>query len=152
MHQLSLAVVLVATLTLGPISLVNAQGAIVAHLNGDSQVPPLDSQAQGQFVGRTTATGFQYKLIVANISNVVAAHLHCAPAGQNGPVGVTLFSGAPVSRSGILAQGPILMPDSSNGCGWATIEDMVDATDAGEVYVNVHTLTHLPGEIRGQLR
>ena len=31
-----------------------------------------------------------------------AAHIHCAGAGEDGPVGVTLFSGEPVTHDGIL--------------------------------------------------
>lgn len=32
-----------------------------------------------------------------------------------------------------------------------TIADLVDAIEAGNIYVNVHTVLSLPGEIRGQL-
>ena len=54
--------------------------------------------------------------------------------------------------AGILAQGPLLSTDSGNGCGWASLDDLIDAFMFGEAYVNVHTLANLPGEIRGQVR
>jgi hypothetical protein len=128
-------------------------GAFTAHLNGAGQVPPFDTQAQGQFNIRWRADSrLSYRLIVANIANVVAAHIHCAPEGQNGPVGVTLFAGSPVSMSGTLAQGPILAPDTDNGCGWLDLADVIDALESGNTYVNVHTLQSLPGEIRGQVQ
>jgi hypothetical protein len=130
-----------------------AGGNFTAHLNGAGQVPPFDTRAQGQFIGKLRAgDDLSYKLIVANITDVVAAHIHCAPVGQNGPVGVTLFAGSPVSMSGTLAQGPILAPDTNNGCGWLDVADVIDALGSGDTYVNVHTLQSLPGEIRGQVQ
>ena len=80
-----------------------------------------------------------------------AAHIHCAPTGVNGPIGVTLFSGAPVSVNGTLAQGPILAPDLGNGCGWLDVDDVIDDLGMGNTYINVHTLQNLAGEIRGQV-
>ncbi len=130
-----------------------AEGNVTAHLNGDNQVPPFDTQAQGQFIGKLrSGDDLSYKLNVANIMNIVAAHIHCAPEGANGPVGVTLFSGAPMSVNGTLAQGPILAPDANNGCGWLDLADVIDALESGDTYINVHTLQILSGEIRGQVK
>jgi hypothetical protein len=129
-----------------------AGGTFVGHLSGDQEVPAFDTKAQGQAIFRGRDDSLNYKLIVAAIENIVAAHLHCAPAGQNGPVGVTLFFGGPVTVTGILAQGPILAPDSTNSCGWTDLDDVIDALATGDTYVNVHTLQSLPGEIRGQMR
>ncbi|MDZ7728664.1 MAG: CHRD domain-containing protein [Dehalococcoidia bacterium] len=91
----------------------------VAHLSGGEEVPAVDTNAQGQvkLQANHQMTELSYKLIVANIDDVVAAHIHCAPAGQNGDVGVTLFSGGPTSKPGVLAQGTITTPDVGNGCG-----------------------------------
>ncbi len=129
-----------------------AGGNLVGHLSGDEEVPPVDTKAQGQAIFKLRADSLSYKLIVANIENVVAAHLHCAPEGANGPVGVTLFAGSPVTVNGNLAQGELLAPDTENVCGWADLDDVIDALETGDTYVNVHTLDHLPGEIRAQIR
>ena len=129
-----------------------AQGnAFVAHLSGDEEVPSVETSAQGQFVLRSRVD-LEYKLIVANIEDVFASHIHCAPPGTNGPVGLTLFSGAPVTVNGILAEGPILGPDQGNACGWENIDDLLAAIAAGNTYVNVHTESWPAGEIRGQIR
>ena len=124
-----------------------------AHLSGDNEVPPVETNAQGQAKFQLDRAGdeLRYKLVVANIDDVVAAHVHCAPEGENGPVGVTLFSGGPTSESGPLAEGTITEPDDGNGCGWETLADAVEAMRSGAAYVNVHTLEHPPGEIRGQI-
>ena len=124
-----------------------------AHLSGDEEVPPVETRAQGQAIFHLDreANRVDYTLIAANIEDVVASHIHCAPDGVNGPVGVTLFSGGPVSPDGVLAEGAFEMPDVENGCGWSTLADVVTAMESGNAYVNVHTLANPPGEIRGQI-
>jgi hypothetical protein len=138
-----------------------------AHLSGDQEVPPRETLAQGQINLKVSKDGesIGYKLIVANIENVFAAHIHCGPVGVNGPVGVTLFMGQPGSgrAQGVLSQGEITQPDAGNACAWASVQDVIDAMLAGDAYVNVHTNDgqdppntgpgDFPGgEIRGQLR
>lgn len=123
------------------------------HLSGDEEVPSVDTDAQGQaiFQSNRAEDKLRFKLIVANIDDVVAAHIHCAPVGENGPVGVTLFEGGPTSENGILAQGTITEPDEENGCGWDTLGDVLSAMRGEDTYVNVHTVANPPGEIRGQI-
>lgn len=124
-----------------------------ANLKGRNEVPARDTNAQGEAIVHFSKDGdsLSYKLIVANIDNVLAAHIHCGEAGANGPVGVTLFGGGPVTVNGILAQDTVLAPDDGNACEWETLEDVHDAILADAAYVNVHTLQFPPGEIRGQL-
>ncbi len=139
----------------------------VAHLAGRNEVPPVDTLAQGQAIFHFNGdeTALEYKLIVANIDNVVAAHIHCAPAGVNGPVGVTLFTGAPAGGrvNGVLAEGTVTAPDGGNSCGWTTLTQVVDAMKGGNTYVNVHTNDGVAppntgpgdfpgGEVRGQIQ
>ena len=160
------AIALVASVLIvsGTIS-VAAQGkrtqVFFAHLSGDEEVPSVDTNAQGVVILRSTdefglfnVMVFDYRLIVNNIENVFAAHIHCAPAGVNGPVGVTLFSeptnSGPVN--GVLVQDSFIAPNVGNGCGWLNLDDVLDAVEADGAYVNVHTLPGVPsGEIRGQL-
>lgn len=126
------------------------------HLSGGQEVPPVVTQAQGQAIFQVNSAGdaMRFKLIVANIEDVFAAHIHCAPAGVNGPVGVTLFfvpPTDPVSVNGILSQDTITAPDDGNTCGWETLADVVTAIQSGDTYVNVHTTANTGGEIRGQI-
>lgn len=149
---LQLMPLLLGLLTVSSVCLADGKPAFTAHLNGVQQVPSVETSGQGQFVLLNGDGSLDYKLIVSNLTNIVAAHIHCAPAGVNGPVGVTLFAGSPVSLSGILASGPILAPDAGNGCGWLDTAAILAAIAGGDAYINVHTLTNLPGEIRGQVR
>jgi len=153
-----LLAVIVALFALAPV--VGASGhnaTFTAHLTGDNEVPnqgapdPSDSTATGQAIVKLRSGDLSFKLIVANIENAAAAHIHCGAEGSNGPVGVTLYGGPPTSDSGILAQGEISGPDAGNGCDWTTLADVIAAIEAGNAYVNVHTPAFPAGEIRGQL-
>lgn len=138
----------------------------VAPLSGGQEVPARDTHATGNAVFQLRADGseLEYKLIVANIENVFASHIHCGAAGVNGPVGVTLFMGSPASGSanGIIASGTITTPNPGNACGWVTLDDVLNAMRSGDTYVNVHTNDNMGdpntgpgdfpgGEIRGQV-
>ena len=139
----------------------------VATLSGDQEVPPRDTQAVGvaTFKLREDGTALAFKVNVANIDNVAAAHIHCGAVGVNGPVGVTLFMGAPAGGAvnGTLAKGTITAPDAGNACGWTDLAAVLAAMASGDTYVNVHTNDGVAppntgpgdfpgGEIRGQIR
>lgn len=123
-----------------------------AHLTGAEEVPPVETDARGQAIFQHQGEELEFKLIVANIDNVVAAHIHCAPDGVNGPVGVTLFESSPTGVfNGVLSEGVIVAPDEGNGCGWTDLDDVITALEGGDTYANVHTAEHPGGEIRGQI-
>jgi|SRR6185503_16574276 len=136
-------------------------------LSGREEVPPRDTNARGVATFKLSEDGTElsYKLNVANIENVFAAHIHCGAVGVNGPVGVTLFMGTPGGGrvDGTLTEGTITAPDPGNGCGWADLAAVVAALNSGNTYVNVHTNDGVAppntgpgdfpgGEIRGQVK
>jgi len=134
-----------------------------AHASGDQEVPPRETQAQGQAIFRLSKQGdsLAYKLIAANIEGVTQAHIHCGPPGVNGPVLVFLFGLDPagVSPNGILAEGTLtdasVIPRTATQCHGSavtTLADVIARMDAGTAYVNVHTLTWPGGEIRADIR
>ena len=129
--------------------------SFIASLKGGNEVAPVgpvDTNAQGVAHFKVKGGELSFKLIVANIDDVTAAHIHCAPANANGPVGVTLFSGGPTSANGVLAEGPITGPNTINTCVWTSLDDVIAALESGDTYVNVHTSDNPGGEIRGQLK
>src|SRR6478672_11376212 len=97
--------------------LVASVGAVAAkssnfrtHLSGDEENPARATLAQGQALFQLSedGTSIHYRLIVANIENVVVSHIHLGAAGVNGPVVVFLYG--PVApgggrRDGVLAEG-----------------------------------------------
>lgn len=123
-----------------------------APLSGDEEVPSVDTRGTGVATFKLRDGGLVYKVNVANLDDIAASHIHCGRAGANGPVGVTLFAGGPVTVNGTLAGGVITAPDPGNACEWSDLGDVVAALESGDTYVNVHTLDHPAGEIRGQVR
>ena len=146
----------------------DASRNFTAPLSGAAERPvPRDTNARGitHFKLSMDGTELAFKLNVANIENVFAAHIHCGSEEAAGPVGVTLFMGTPGGGrfDGTLAEGTITAPDAGNGCGWADLDDVVAAMLSGNTYVNVHTNDGVAppntgpgdfpgGEIRGQIR
>jgi hypothetical protein len=155
----------------------NGDANLGTHLTGAEEVPPTNTQAQGQAIFRVNADGsaVDFRLIASNIDNVTQAHIHCGRPGENGPVRMWLYpvigptgtaltpAAAAGPQNGVLASGTfepggVICPAANVG------EDMalLAAMRAGLTYVNVHTNDGIAptntgpgdfpgGEIRGQL-
>jgi hypothetical protein len=129
------------------------------HASGRYEVPANDSKAQGQAIFQLNKdrTELHYKLIVANIQNVTQAHIHLAPAGQNGPVVAWLYPSAPPAQlipgrtQGILGEGIITEANLVGPLAGQPLSDLIEAIETGNAYVNIHTSQFPPGEIRGNL-
>lgn len=163
-------IVLVLTFALGllaPVPSASAGDNFVAPLSGAEEVPARDTPATGvaKFKLREDGTVLMFKVNVSDIENAFAAHIHCGAVGVNGPIGVTLFIGAPAGGAveGTLAEGTITAADSGNACGWTDLASVLAAIESGNTYVNVHTNDGVAppntgpgdfpgGEIRGQIR
>ena len=160
-------VLMLAVALVGLASPASAGSNFVATLSGDEEVPARDTAARGvaTFKLRGEGSALEFKLNVANIDNAFAAHIHCGAVGESGPVGVTLFMGAPAGGrvNGTLSEGTITAPDPDNACGWTSLAAVLAAIESGDTYVNVHTNDGVAppntgpgdfpgGEIRGQIR
>lgn len=108
-----------------------------------------------------------YTLMVSDTATpIFMAHIHLGPAGRNGPVILWLFGdsasspnpGNPLPREDGPFTGQIsgtltaanLVPQP--GLGLVDFEDAVTNILRGNAYVNVHTVAHPPGEVRGQIK
>ena len=134
------------------------------HLDGDTEVPANASLATGQAIFKLSpdGTSLDYKLIVANLDNPVAAHIHVGPPGVNGPVVALLFSGPPGTgtANGVIAEGTVTAANLTGPLTGQPFSALVAALNSGNAYVNVHTNDGVPptntgpgdfpgGEIRG---
>ena len=138
-----------------------------AQLSGANELPANDSRARGQSLFRLSADGtaITYRLQVANIDNVTAAHIHLGGPQVNGPVVVRLFGDAAPGggpMNGTLATGTITAGDLLGSLAGQPLDALVEHIESGNTYVNVHTNDgvdpvntgpgDLPGgEIRGQI-
>ncbi len=137
-------------------------------LSGGQEVPARPTRARGSAVFHLSDDGteLEYKLIVANITNVIQSHIHIGSAGANGPVGVFLYGLVPSGGGrvdGVIAQGTITADDFIGPLAGLGMDDLMDQILSGNAYVNVHTNDGVAptntgpgdfpgGEIRGQIR
>jgi CHRD domain len=118
-----------------------ASGAkLSTTLSGANEVPsPADLDGSGSF-SATVNPGLGklcYKLTVSNIATPLAAHIHEAVAGVNGPVLITLAT--PTSGS-------------SEACVEVSREQALEFIKTpSDYYVNVHNADFPGGAVRGQL-
>jgi hypothetical protein len=150
-----------------PLSSSSAPANYGTHASGDHEVPPRDTQAQGQAIFQLSRDGTElsYRLIASNIENVVASHIHVGAAGTNGPVVAFLFGNVPPGggrTDGVLATGTITAANLVGPLTGQPFSALIDAIETGNAYVNVHTNDGVAptntgsgdfpgGEIRGQL-
>ena len=135
-------------------------GVFLAGLTGGQEVPPVNTDAKGAalFSYNPEENMMGFSLAVQNIENITMAHIHLAPAGENGNVIAWLdpqnaqqpnqISG---EYDGVLVSDVIEAGDLVGPAEGATLGELIEAMDNGRVYVNVHTQQNQQGEIRGQL-
>ncbi|MBJ8009614.1 MULTISPECIES: CHRD domain-containing protein [Bacillus cereus group] len=126
-----------------------------AKLRGRNEVPPVETDARGQafFKLSRDELSLKFKLDLFDIENVVVAHLHLGAKGTNGPVVAFLFGPItnPVSIECATFTGMITQEDLVGPLAGQTLDALVNEIIADNIYINVHTVQHPSGEIRGQL-
>jgi hypothetical protein len=155
--------IIVAATVVASMSVANGQArdAWVAFLSNAEEVPRNNSTATGMasFQLAPGGAGLLFWLSVDNLNNVQMAHIHIAPAGQNGPVAVWLYPAAPPPRliqgvsNAMIGSGTITPANFAGGpLAGQQLTALINAINAGNAYVNVHTQAFPGGEIRGQIR
>ena len=116
---------------------VNA-GDMKVTLTGDEEVPAVTTAAKGE----GTISVAEDKTVTGTVTTTgvegVAAHIHLAEKGKNGPPVITLV------KSG---DGKWTTPPGSK-----LTDEQYQAFKAGHLYVNVHSAKNKGGEIRAQLK
>lgn len=164
---LKITLFVAALLAIATTTVLSAPRNFRTHLSGQFEVPVRETQAQGQAIFQLNKAGdaLEYKLIVANIENVVAAHIHLGQPGTNG--GVVAFLYGPAAPGGgrfdgVLAEGTITADDLINALAGQPLSALLAEIEAGNAYVNVHTNDGVDptntgpgdfpgGEVRGNL-
>ena len=108
-------------------------------LTGAEETPPVSTSA----AGAGTFSIDKDNVVTGSVKTTgiegTAAHIHLGEVGKSGPPVITLTKGA--------AAGEWVVPAGSK-----LTPEQYDSFKAGNLYVNVHSATYKPGEIRGQLK
>lgn len=107
-------------------------------LSGDQEVPPVSTSASGTGTIRVGADKSVSGSITTAGVDGIAAHIHLAAPGQNGPPIITLTK---------TSENVWSVP-----AGAKLTDEQYQSYKAGDLYVNVHSAANKPGEIRGQLK
>jgi hypothetical protein len=107
-------------------------------LTGAEEVPAVTTTASGTGTIKVNDDKTVSGSVTTQGIEGTAAHIHMAPAGKNGPPVIPLTQSSP---------GVWSVPAGSK-----LTDEQYAAFKAGELYVNVHSAAHKPGEIRAQLK
>jgi len=133
-----------------------AEADFRAELSGAAEVPPVETDTSGEakFIVRGDSIDFELEIVNAdNILGVAGAHIHCAPAGENGPVVAFLAGEVPGGFDGTVEVKATLTEANivDDACG-ADLGELLESMRSGDTYVNVHSPAHPGGEVRGQIQ
>ncbi|MBL0226076.1 MAG: CHRD domain-containing protein [Geobacteraceae bacterium] len=133
-----------------------AEKSIQIDLSGNEEVPAVNTPAKGEatFTPGSDGKSLSYTLVVRDIENPVAAHIHVGRPGKNGPPVATIFSGPKKAGKvrGNISQANLTANDLKGDYKGKSINELVGLIKSGDVYVNVHTTAYPDGEIRGQIK
>jgi hypothetical protein len=130
---------------------------LTAELSGENEVPATESNATGvadfQLSTGDDEQEVGYSVNLTGFDDITAAHIHSGSEGDNGPIVVTLSSGAEAEDDSdeIQLNGDITAADLEGPLEDSEITDLVDLLNNGSAYVNVHTEIYPDGAIRGQI-
>jgi len=162
MTKWTLGIVIATAFVVGTISMATMAIAddddnneFSAKLKGSNEVPPVvtDTTGNAEFKVNKAETKLKYSLTIKKGDEIKVAHIHCAPAGMNGPVILWLLdTGMVGALDGKVKIAATLTDDKivDDTCG-DTISKIVDSMKMGKTYVNVHSTDVPSGEVRGQI-
>lgn len=111
---------------------------VKVKLTGAQETPPVTTSATGTGTIVIGADKSVSGTIKTHGIDGTAAHIHLGAPGVAGPIVITLTKGA---------DGTWTVPAGSK-----LTDEQYASFKAGDLYVNVHSAEHKPGEIRAQLK
>jgi hypothetical protein len=124
-----------------------------ANLTGDSEVPPVTTNATGtaDLDLNEARDQMSFDIEVEDIVGATQAHIHQGSESENGDPVVWLFNSTEPTdeEDGTLESGDFTAEDFVGPLQGQNMSDLVELMDDGQAYVNVHTEANPGGEIRG---
>lgn len=128
---------LLATIALALGAEAAAAKDIKLNLTGSEETPPVTTSATGTGTIKVAKDKSVSGVIKTSGIQGTAAHIHVGATGQSGPPIITLVKGE---------DGKWSVPSGSK-----LTDEQYASFKSGNLYVNVHSAEHKPGEIRAQL-
>jgi hypothetical protein len=149
-----------ALIALAPMASGDESRSFKASLNGYLEVPSISSVANGRFTARLSGDGdtLHYRLRLGGFSETpLFAHIHFARPDVNGGVIAFLCGGGgkPACPADGVVEGTVaaanVIGPTDKGITAGDFDELIRAMRNGATYVNAHTPTYQPGEIRGNI-
>lgn len=125
------------------------------EFNSTCDLESSDAGGAARFTLRRDRSEIRYEIVVRRVGELfpiagAAAHIHLGAANANGPVVVPLPI-THVNDNKARGEGTITAADLVGPLAGQDLLDLVQAMQAGNTYVNVHTVFCNGGEVRGQI-
>lgn len=123
-----------------------------ARLRGSNEVPALSTTVKGVAKVRLTFDdNLWFRFRTTETSGITGAHIHAGAPGDNGPVIAVLYADPSGSQRKVDFTGNRRASDLLDSLEGGSISDLWELIEAGDAYVNVHTLTNPTGEVQANL-
>ena len=125
-----------------------------AKLDGNNEVPPVNSTAEGVINFKTKNDMLTWKMNVTGTNDATGVNIHKGKAGENGDVVVDLMKVSKHSDTpkGMTMRGNVTDSSLTGSMAGQTIADLKTAMANGDMYVNLKTQDHPDGVLRGQIK
>jgi CHRD domain len=126
-----------------------AQDRFRAKLDGQYEVPPLNSRAEGVATFKVKDNTIQSKINIIGITDVSGAHIHLGKRGENGDPIVDLLKTGEKNKTpeGVTIEGNFNASDFEGSMIGKTLSDLQSAMGTNGTYDNTHTSDHQDVEI-----
>ena len=125
-----------------------------AKLDGNNEVPPVNSTAEGVINFKTKNDMLTWKMNLTGTNDATGVNIHKGKAGENGEVIVDLMKVSKRSDTpkGMTMRGNVTDASLTGSMAGQTIADLKTAMANGDMYVNLKTQDHPDGLLRGQIK
>ena len=125
-----------------------------AKLDGNNEVPPVVTPAEGVINFKTKDDMMTWKLNVTGITDATGLNIYQGMATENGQPIVDLLKASKHSDrpTGMTMRGNFTDSDLQGSMEGKTLEDLKTQMLSGNTYVNLQTTDHPDGMIRGQVK
>lgn len=125
-----------------------------AKLDGNNEVPPINSTAEGVINFKTKNDMLTWKMNVTGANDPTGINIHKGKAGEKGEIVVDLMKVSKHSDNpkGMTMRGNVTESSLMGSMAGKTIADLKTAIANGDVYVNLKTQDHPDGLMRGQIK